>query len=439
MKFTKLFATLCLMGSSLWMNNAVAEEEVDEHGKYQLFRQALLDDNKEMFLSSFNYPVEMCINNELRHFDNASQLSAYSMEDILGGPELFKKFKEVVKERDHGEFYETAYDNLQVSGLFVYVSEKLDANLGYTAKGIHQIHRSNCNPKIVNLKFCNNVVQDAHIRMLTVNNMWEYPYGEFENFLDHSYSKILINSDNNKLSKELNFIIDGKAIKGKRVEGFYNDAPVFTDGKDQYMILSSSENDENLCIEGMCQPVHYFHIYKKDGDTGTCEDIVLTEKYSLNFCPYDRRQSSEIAYYNNGFEFDTTTYNAGTVFSSSSNSTTVSFELGLSCFEGEKVRPLANPIPEDCYEQTVMALNYQGKKYYRNVDKHMQFVFNAGDLEILAVPEGDFDAKTENYRDKHLMCALDFVCQRNAKRMVLFVRNKEGMCERVVLDQAVIK
>lgn len=413
---------------------AYCEEDEEGSGKvFNSIKKAITEKDRDLFVRTLRYPFETCFKNENKRFLNPGELEGYSLADLLGSEALLDAYIKEIAGRASGEYFELAYDNEQVAGVFASVGDNESSFINYTSKGIYKINKTNCQAKMPKLEFCHNTLMDAQIRMFAMNSFWEFNDGTFENFTDHKYSKIDYEPGEIKIFDTVKFTLDGKEIEAKRDPRSFNDAPVYTSGTSQYMILAPQDPNRIYCYaEGICTPVSYVHIYAKDGPDGACEHVVLPEKYTLNFCPKNRLHSSEIRLYTEGFSLrDKFWDDFSSVYTSADGAYSFGIEEKMVTFDN-KVLPPAEVNGEDSIKKSVAVLRFGGQEYYYVEKFEGSISFKVGDREILALPEGDYDAIPDNTTGKY-GCMEGFDCARNTSRVVLFARNSDGICDRIVL------
>ena len=170
---------------------AYCEEDEEGSGKvFNSIKKAITEKDRDLFIRTLRYPFETCFKNENKRFLNPGELEGYSLADLLGSEAMLDAYIKEIAGRASGEYFELAYDNEQVAGVFASVGDNESSFINYTSKGIYKINKTNCQAKMPKLEFCHNTLMDAQIRMFAMNSFWEFNDGTFENFTDHKYSKI---------------------------------------------------------------------------------------------------------------------------------------------------------------------------------------------------------------------------------------------------------
>lgn len=390
-------------------------------------RKAVTQNDTGPFIKALHYPITLCLNGTPERFQNEDELKTYTMADFLGSGEIVAPFAEFMKGPNPAEGFEISYGGKQVFGLGYSADDNTYVFISYTEDGIYEIKNGKCGemkfPKPV---FCNDPEKDAFISMLAHHSTAFHNRGTYESFKDGGYSRIVMTPSEKVAGGAVDFILDGKKLDLKRDPKSYDEAPVYSDETADYMILSPGEFDEIYCYyPGRCRPIPFIHVFKKLKGAETCEDgeLVLAEKYSLNFCPYDSTMSSEIRLFSEGFAKNGEPL-VSKVFADEGGTTSVRFES----------RSVEEKIPEEdgggTYDRdfTVAVLKFNGKEHETVLNDSESIVFRTGDREILAVPEGDYDAVNGDF--PNLGCADEDVCVQAAEKLVLFIRDDKGSCER---------
>ena len=95
--------------------------EEDEEGSGKVF-------NSIKFVRTLRYPFETCFKNENKRFLNPGELEGYSLADLLGSEAMLDAYIKEIAGRASGEYFELAYDNEQVAGVFASVGDNENLN-----------------------------------------------------------------------------------------------------------------------------------------------------------------------------------------------------------------------------------------------------------------------------------------------------------------------
>ncbi len=448
LRMKKIFGKLPLSGLILLGAFAPvccsADDEIDEHAPFAKIKKAVETNDKDLFVSSLRFPLTMCFTGVPVRYVEPSELEPFSLELILGSQNMIKAFAESAKDRRTGEAYEMAYDNEQVFGFYAHASDNEWLSLSYTSKGVYEIRDSRCSEKApAKLTFCNNDEQDARINMFARLSKWFSNSGVYENFVDHSYSKIVAKSGYDAAGGSYEFTLNGKKLNLTRDPKSYDESPVYYDDQYEYMIMSPGMIGEDYCDGPMlCRNIPFLHVFAKKKGSQTCDpgEMVFAEKETLNFCPFNQLQNEEIRLFSEGF-----TTNVDSIINKqyrSGSGALLRFEGRLYSYNDE---PAPENIPDseksNYYTRNFAVLSFNGRKYESAVGgserNPAKIIFSSDELEIMALPEGDYDQ--DNTDNPSLNCVGGFYdekCNLNPVRYVLFVRNKTGECERYSLDMA---
>ena len=141
--------------------------------------------------------------------------------------------------------------------------------------------------------------------------------------------------------------------------------------------------------------------------------------------------SSEIRLYTEGFSFNPEQVASGMdSYAGTDGSTSLRFES----------RTIKIEIPDEegggTYDKkaAMAVLTYGGSTYETEITENPLIYFTADDREIVAVAEGDYDKS--NVIFDNLSCSEENSCIPPDERMVLFIRDSEGKCERMPLEKA---
>lgn len=398
---------------------AWADDEQDPNKTFEKIRSAIQQNDQTALAELVDYPIQICYENKLQMITDKSEFQKLNLEKLFGNAEVLKAMQKYMANISHGEpleFY--AGTEEYPFGINGY-DEKTDASsfFVYTVNGIHEINSSTCEAQIPKSTFCNNKRQDAKITMYAnYSALWHK--NTYENFVDYNYSSISLNTG---FVKELELTLQGQKFKLTRDNHSLLQMPVYSDETHDYLIMTPSRMDSLMCDEPddpKCAHFpEYVHIFRKAKDSTTCDDgeIVLAEKYSLNFCPFNQINNTEIRLFTSGFK-------SGIAPGDDLNSTYSNSESGTSV-------KFIKKNDSDGYEQTFAVLTYNGSEYEIVVNDYDKTIFNTADKEILAIFEGDYDqaGNVDNLR-----CGLG-ECSTDRKRIVLFARDKNGVCERIAL------
>ena len=411
------------------------DDTADTDAVFAKLSNALDTDNRDLFLSALRYPVKICIDGKYIRATNAQALAGYSLDQLLGGQALKQKLKASMGEMATGEVYEFSYGGDQAFGLGAYVSDSETLQLAYTEKGIYEISREGClMPK---LNFCGNPEQDYLIRMLSYRDAWLFNSAVYENFLDHNYSKLVTIPKYDATGGGIELTLDGKKLNLVRDPSSFDEAPIYSDGSAEYMIMLPMEYGEDYCRgPGVCDAVPYAHIFVRKKGGAACEPgrIVLAEKMQLNFCPFDQTANAEIRLFTQGFNLlsGEAEKMQGKSYADGNGRASIRFEPRAMNFETQSMAPKGtDPESDGHYRVTTAELVLDGKTLTSLSEELNAILFTDGDTEIRAVLEGDYDSARVN--QDRLVCAGDSSCNLPDSRVVLFVRNKTGICERLVL------
>lgn len=425
-----LFSAALLPAASA-AEEAAASQEPEERDVFGIIKTAVNNNDRDLFLTALSYPLSLCINNELRVYQNAEALKGFTLAEIIGSQELLASLKANLDGMRSGEAFEVAYDNYQVMGAGAYVSDKERVTINFTDnRGIYEMNSGGCGGvRVPKLSFCGDAEQDALINMLALRSFWMFNRGVYENFRDHGYSRLEMTPGEIAAGGRYDFIFEGQKLSLVRDPSSFNSAPVFHDGSREYMILAPAEFGAEYCkYPGQCRPVPYLHVFSKKKGAERCDpgEIVLAEKHTLNFCPFDKTFNAEIRLFTEGFGFD-----QPDLFKNSYGNQAGDISLS---FEERTVKTVPEGSQEG-YDETVTfaMLSLKGEKLETRYSLHHNLVFQSGDTEILAVPAGDYEkANSDTY---NLGCAGEDVCVRPLEKMLLFVRKGNGNCHRLSLDR----
>lgn len=403
--------------------------ERDDH-VISSIRKAVTGNDAGQFIKALHYPITLCLNGRQGRFQNEDELKGYGIADFLGSQKIVAPFAEFLKGPSPAEGFEISYGGKQVFGLGHSVDDDTYVFISYTEDGIYEIRNGQCGEtKFPKLVFCNDPEKDAFINMLAHHSTAFYNRGTYENFISGGYSKIVMTPSEKVAGGSVDFILNGKKLDLKRDPKSYDEAPVYSDDSADYMILSPGEFDEIYCFyPGRCRPIPFIHVFMRPKGAETCngDELVLAEKYGLNFCPRDRNMSSEIRLFSEGFAKNGEPL-VSRVFTDDGGLTSVKFES----------RTVEEKIPEEdgggTYDRdvTVAVLKLNGKEYETVLTDFDQVVFRTPDREIMAVPEGDYDLVNGDF--PNLACAEEDLCVPATEKVVLFIRDGEGNCERRAL------
>lgn len=434
LKKTVLKTSVFLL-SAVLLNGATADSDTSESSIIEALKKSLNDNSTGPILDSLQYPITMCVKNRISRFRSADELRSYSLEELLGGSEVIPILKDYLNNQAGAEAAEVSYGNRQV---FNITQQKTDAqyvSINFTGDGIYRIEHAGCNgSKFPKLKFCGDREKDAKINMMAHNSTVFFNRGTYENFSDTGYSKIVMTPLEDTAGGAVDFTLNGKKLNLTRDPLSFDEAPVYTDGTREYMILSPGEFNEIYCFyPGRCRPVPFIHVFSRAKGSDTCdaEELVLAEKFTLNFCPFDRNMSSEIRLYTEGFSFNPEQVASGMdSYAGTDGSTSLRFES----------RTIKIEIPDEegggTYDKkaAMAVLTYGGSTYETEITENPLIYFTADDREIVAVAEGDYDKS--NVIFDNLSCSEENSCIPPDERMVLFIRDSEGKCERMPLEKA---
>ncbi|WP_019003048.1 hypothetical protein [Succinimonas amylolytica] len=415
-------------GVSAGSEAAAPEQEAQERDVFGIIKTAVSNNDRDLLLTAFRYPVALCINEKLEVYQNAEALKKYTVAEIIGSDSLVSSLVTSLQSQSSGEAFEISYDNYQVMGVGAYVTDREMVTINFTQQGIFAVNGTGCGGlKVPKLQFCGDPEQDALINMLALNSFWMFNSGTYENFRDHAYSRLEMIPGDTVAGGGYDFIFEGKKLNLVRDPGSFNSAPLFHDDSKEYMILAPAEPGEEYCsYPGVCHPVPFIHVFSKSRGASKCDsgEIVLAEKYTLNFCPFSPRFNAEIRLFTEGFSLE-----QPDLFKNSYRNGTGDMALS---FEERKV---TRGSGDNSYEENVnfAVLTFKGQKFETAYSLKHNMVFRNGDTEILAVPAGDYDRanqETENFR-----CAMEDQCVRPTERMLLFVRSGNGNCERYSLER----
>ena len=436
-------SVLCVVcGGMLVPVSAYADEEIDVHAPYVKVKKAMETNDRDLFVSALRFPLTMCFTGTPVRYTQPSDLDAFSLELIMGGQNVINAFVRDNRDRRTGEPYEVAFDNEQVFGVFANSSDSEWLSMSYTSKGVYEIRDSRCSDRrIPKLSFCNNQEQDAKINMFAMLSKWYSNSGVYENFSDHSRSSIVAKSGYDVAGGSYEFILNGRKLNLTRDPGSFDEAPVYYDENYEYMIMSPGQPGESYC-EGplLCRKIPYLHVFAKKKGSAACDDgeIVLAEKETLNFCPFNQINNHEIRLFSEGFT---------TAIDKILDRRYGSSDGAILRFEGRLYSYDDVPAPENIseaeknnyYTKKFAILTYNGRKYETALAESdsnpAKLMFSSDEFEIMALPEGDFDQT--NYDNPSLRCAAGFYddkCKLDPQRYVLFVRNKDGECVRFPLE-----
>ena len=443
MKKSKLLQlSLCLSAASMLASvpHADADGDGETGASDEVFgklTRALETDNRELFLSAFHYPIKICIDGKYIRATNAQALAGYSLDQLLGGQALKKNLRSAMAEMDMGEPYEFTYGGKQVFGFGAYVSDRENLQIAYTDDGVFELTRYGCGmPKQT---FCNNPEQDDLIHMQSYRHAWMFNQGVYENFLDHNYSKLVTKPMYDTAGGGLELTLDGKKLNLTRVPSSFDEAPVYSDGAADYLVTLPGEYGVDYCESPIaCGVVPYAFVFVKKKGSESCEpgQIVLAEKMELNFCPFDQNANAEIRLFTQGFNQISAEAEkmVGKSYADGSSRAALRFEERAMNFDTGVMAPKGtDPASEGHYKVTAAELTLDGKTLVALSEELHAILFADGDTEIRAVLEGDYDSAKLN--PDRLACANDSTCNQPDSRVVLFVRNKTGICERLVLAQ----
>ncbi len=426
----------------------VLAEEADEHWPYKTFAKAVAAGDRDLLLTAFKFPVEMCVSGEPAVYPDAASLASYSLEDILGGRENVEELKNRFGEASTGEPTEAAWNDQML--FFFGASEHKFISFSYTGDGIVTVRDERCQDRMVprRLSFCGDPLQDAMITMHANQSAWYHSSGVYENFLDHRGSVLNVRSLDSGNGGTVDFSLDGQRLDLVRTPTSFKAAPVFQDraSGDQYLVTLPEEFGQDYC-EGpdRCIPVPYAYVFHKAAGRDSCdpEPIVLAEKYMYNFCPLDRIESAEIRLFTEGFINGRDVFDGVDLlkmtFADPAGKIFLRFENGVVDSQGtahghdsELARLYQDDkAPEGTYGEMIGVLNYGGRTLRGVYHAYQRLVFRNGEDEILALPEGDYDGTTGD-----LSCAEQDGCTISQGRFVLFVRNALAGCERIVLESS---
>ncbi len=415
-------------GVSAGAEDAAPEQEAQERDIFGIIKTAVNKNDRDLLLTAFRYPVSLCINDRLEVYQNAEALKKYTLAEIIGSEGLVSSLKTSLDSQSSGEAFEVSYGNYQVMGIGAYVSDSEMVGISFTEQGIFSVNGPGCGGlKVPKLQFCGDPEQDALINMLAQNSFWMFNNGTYENFRDHAYSRLEMIPGDTVAGGSYDFVFEGKKLSLERDPGSFHSAPVFRDAGKEYLILAPAEPGEEYCkYPGLCRPVPFVHVFSKDRGAAKCDpgEIVLAEKYTLNFCPFAPRFNAEIRLFTEGF-----TLEQPELFQNSYRNE--AGDMALS-FEERKV---TRGSGDESYEDTgnFALLTFKGQKFEIPYSLKHNLVFRNGDTEILAVPAGDYERA--NRDSENLGCVMEDQCIRPTERMLLFVRSGNGNCERYPLER----
>ncbi|MBQ8708809.1 MAG: hypothetical protein IJ523_12035 [Succinivibrionaceae bacterium] len=435
-KFLRLSFSLCAASALVCASYAEDGEKPEARDAvFAKLSKALETDNRDLFLSALRYPIKICINGKYIRATSAQTLSDYSLDQLLGSQTLKQKIRSSMAGRNAGNDYELSYGGDPVFSLDAYVSESETLRLNYTEKGVYEINRQECvMPK---LNFCNNPEQDDLIYMQSFQAAWRFNSAVYENFLDHNYSKLVTIPIYDAAGGGVELTLDGKRLNLVRDPSSFDEAPIYSDGSAEYMIMLPKEDGVLYCYGlGFCDAVSYAHIFVKKKGSVSCEPgrVVLAEKMELNFCPFDQIANAEIRLFTQGFNHlsDETGKLQGKSYADDNGRASLRFEPRAMNIDTKSLAPKGtDPESSGHYRVTAAELVLDGKTLTTLSEELHAILFTDGDTEIRAVLEGDYDSPAVN--TDHLVCAGDSSCNQPDSRIVLFVRNKTGICERLVL------